>query len=380
MTNIRGILLAIIAVLSGAGVSRELAERRRKAPPAPPPAPPTPTPTSAAAPSPSKAPAASKKKTAPAPKKPESVPGADDGHSDVRKIYGPIGYLMELFKRFGADLCPAWAGALSFFAIVSIPFVLLCGLAVLSSLIDPQLATERIQSLLAGVLPGGGRAAEKQAAQIIAQLNVEQSIHTLHEQRGVAGIIGVASLFWSSLQIFLNAMPPMNAAFRARETRGFLQLRLAAAGLLLVTGMIFLISLLPAAGVQVINSLHIFNLRLPIPPPPLVSALLFVVGIAINAVMFTVIYRYLPSPASGIDWKEARFAGIIVAILWELAKQGFALYLNKMGSAGYNKVYGSLGGAVALVFWIYYTSMILLLGAEIAKLYSDVREAKRGNG
>ena len=371
MTNIRGILLAVIAVLSGLGVSRDLAGRRARERPKPVPA--TPKPASAPPP-PAEKPAKSE------PAKPASVPGAEDGHSDVRTIYGPIGYLMELFKRFGADQCPAWAGALSFFSIVSIPFVLLCGLAVLGALIDPQQATAQIQHLLAGVLPGGGRAAEQQAKQIIDQLNVEQSIHTLHAQRGVAGIIGVASLFWSSLQIFLNAMPPMNAAFRAKETRGFLQLRMYAAGLLLGSGVIFLVSLLPAAGVQVINSLHIFNLQLPVPPPFIVSALLFVIAIGINSLMFAIIYRYLPSPAARIDWREAWFAGIIVAVLWEVAKQLFALYLNRMGSAGYNKVYGSLGGAVALVFWIYYTSMILLLGAEIAKLYSDVREAKRGNG
>lgn len=370
MTNIRGLLLAVIGVLSGAWVGRDLLARKKETPPPPRPAPGPPD-RAAGDRAPATAPAAKEEPSKPA-GEPEAPPPV---HSDVRHIYGPIGYLMELFKRFAGDLCPAWAGALSFFAILSIPFVLLCGLAVLGYFIEPGQATEQIRHLLANVLPGGGRAAEQQADQIIQQLNVEQSIETLHAQRGVAGIIGVLSLVWSSLQIFLNAMPPMNAAFQVRETRNFLQLRMYAAGLLLGTGMLFLLSLLPASGAAVINSLRL-PFQLPDPVPPLITFALFLVGIAINAVMFTVLYRFLPSPRAGIDWKEARFAGIIVAILWELAKQGFALYLNRMGTAGYNKVYGSLGGAVALVFWIYYTSMILLLGAEIAKLYSDVREAK----
>lgn len=375
MTNVRGLLLAVIGVLSGAWLSLDFLKREKK------PTPPRPEPPSAKVSTPSAPPKKRAEpvpdKSADTPKKPESAPEAQTGHSDVRKIYGPVGYLMELFKRFGADQCPAWAGALSFFSILSIPFVLLCGLALLGYIIEPSKATAQIQHLLASVLPGGGKAAEQQAAQIIGQLNVEKSIHTLHQQRGVAGIIGVLSLVWSSLQIFLNAMSPVNAAFRAKETRGAIQLRLYAAGLLLGTGVLFLISLLPASGVQVINSLHLpFIGSLPVPSPPLISVILLLVGVAINSVMFTIIYRFLPSPSAGVDWKEARFAGIIVAILWEAAKQGFAFYLNRMGSAGYNKVYGSLGGAVALVFWIYYTSMILLLGAEIAKLYSDAREAK----
>jgi membrane protein len=91
--------------------------------------------------------------------------------------------------------------------------------------------------------------------------------------------------------------------------------------------------------------------------------------------MFSVIYRYLPSPSANVTWKAAGIAGGIVALLWEAAKQAFAFYTSKY--ANYDKVYGTLGGVVGLVFWIYYTSMILLLGAEIANLYGDAQRAKR---
>ncbi|RYF60662.1 MAG: YihY/virulence factor BrkB family protein [Cytophagaceae bacterium] len=101
------------------------------------------------------------------------------------------------------------------------------------------------------------------------------------------------------------------------------------------------------------------------------------IGVGVNTVLFTVIYRFLPSPAANVTWRDARYGGVIAAILWEAAKQGFALYLQRMnGQAGYDKVYGSLGGLVLLVFWIYYSSMILLLGAELAKLNSDLRHFK----
>jgi membrane protein len=104
----------------------------------------------------------------------------------------------------------------------------------------------------------------------------------------------------------------------------------------------------------------------------------FLLGVAINAVMYMVIYRFLPSPAAKVTWKQAAVGGAVVAVLWELAKQGFAFYLRRFnGAHGYDKVYGSLGGLVILILWIYYSAIILLLGAEIARLYADMQERRQ---
>lgn len=310
--------------------------------------------------------------------KPVSTPGAEQIHTrDMSKVHGPIGYLKELFQRFTGDLCPAWAASLSFFSILAIGPVLLCGLAVLGYLIhDPAEAARQVERVIANLLPGRG--ASQTARTIIQQMNIEQSAQGLMQSRGTAGIIGLLSLFWSAIQIFLNATTPMNAAFRAQETRSFLKLRLVALGLLLGTGLLFLLSLLPSVGVQALNSVTLpvvgdvsAYTRMPL------KIVLWVVGVVVNAAMFTLIYRYLPSPSSGVTWRSAAFAGSIVAVLWEIAKQAFALYLQRFGEAGYNKLYGSLGGLVGLIFWIYYSSMIMLLGAEIAQLYQDAQEEKQ---
>lgn len=306
------------------------------------------------------------KATDSAEEKPVSVPGSEATHSDVQEIHGPFGYLKELFTRFSGDQCPAWAASLSFFAILAIPPILLCGLAVLSALVSPQEAVAQVEGLLKSVLPGGSGTATAQAQTIMQQLKVEQSIEALHQQRGVTGLIGVASLFWSAMQIFLNAMTPMNAAFRTKETRGFIKLRLVALGLLLGAGLLFLVSLIPSSLPKV----------LPFMAFPGSGILFFLLAVGINIMMYALIYRYLPSPSSGATWRSAFFAGAIAAVLWEIAKQIFTVYLARFGSAGYNKVYGSLGGVVATIFWIYYSSMMLLLGAEIAKLYQDARRSE----
>ncbi|MBC8141234.1 MAG: YihY/virulence factor BrkB family protein [Armatimonadetes bacterium] len=335
----------------------------------------------------------------PPPPKPVKVENAaastptDELHSsDLSQVSGVVGYGKELFKRFTGDQCPAWAASLSFFSIISLPSVLLCGLAVIGFLIkSPQEAAAKVEQVITQLLPGQTArratlgdtdkkptAASKETAKgILQELNIEKSVEEIRERRGWTAFIGIGLLLWSAIQIFVNASTPINAAFQAKETRNFFQLRLTALGLLFGTGILFVLSLLPAAGVQVINSLRVFG-TLPDPLPLAIQIVFWAMAIAVNALLFTVIYRFLPSPTAKVSWRDASFGGITAAVLWELAKQGFALYLQRLGGAeSYNKLYGSLGSIFLLIFWIYYTSMILLLGAEIAKLYGDVQNAKK---
>ena len=323
-----------------------------------------------------------------------SAPDGSGHNGDLSNVHGWFGYLKELFTRFGADFCAAWAASLSFFAILSIVPVVLCALAVLGFIIQsPEQATDYVQNVVTNMLPGGatqdaaveqlfggkGDPNNKDATGKPPAINVGAQAEALMKSRGVTGIIGILSLFWSSLQIFLNASTPMNAAFRTKETRGFVKLRFVCLLLLFGAGFLFLLSLIPAAGARYFNGYaegHLFSWAKPA-ASKIVAFVAFIAGVAINAVMYSVIYRFLPSPSAGINRREAVFAGGIVAVLSEAAKVAFAFYLTKFGAQGYNKLYGSLGGLIALIFWIYYSSMILLLGAEIAKLYSDVRDAKQ---
>lgn len=369
MAGIRALLLAVIGILTGARLALEGVRTRRR-----PVLQPAPGPVPVVAPPPPPA-----KSSAPGPptNKPASAPGGAAAHTDVRKIQGGfLGYVFELFKRFGADHCPAWAAALSFFSILSFAPILLCALAVLGFVInDPDQAQAQVEKALASVLPGGGKTAAAQAHKIAEDFNIREAADNLRKTSGAAFLLGIGSLVWAAIQIFINAATPMNAAFRTEENRGWLKLRGTALLLLISTGFLFLLALLSSSGAQILTEIRVPGLnRL---ANPLLAILLTLVGVATNAVMFTIIYRFLPAPSARIDWKEARFAGIIIAILWEIAKQGFAWYLSEFGQKGYNKMYGSLGGLIGLVFWIYYTSMILLLGAEIAKLYSDKQDAKQ---
>jgi membrane protein len=396
MASIRQAILAIIAALSGAWLGLDLlkggmkrAARSAGTPRAPgavatagakggaltlshPAAvPQTPAPTSRKVPKGKTIPAPSVQQ--PAPDKPVSAPGAQSEHRDVAGIHGPIGYAKELFARFNGDHCPAWAASLSFFSILSIAPVLLCGLAVLGFLIqDPAEAAAQVKRLVTNLLPGAGAA--RSANDIIAQLNIEKHAGDLMQKRGVAGLIGLLSLFWAASRIFVNAATPMNAAFRTEEKA---RLRQDAVGRdrPAVRGG----RAVPAVAASRVRAGRAATAPVPAEPAQPAAA---PAGLRLSADLGGDqrgdVHGDLPLPAlasAGITWKEAAVGGASAAVLWEALKQGFAFYLSHFGGdPNADKVYGALGGLILLVLWIYYSSMVLLMGAEIAKLYSDVQD------
>src|SRR5438270_931386 len=97
------------------------------------------------------------------------------------------------------------------------------------------------------------------------------------------------------------------------------------------------------------------------------SLLAGLLAIILNGCMFAVIYRFLPN--ARVSWKSALFAGALAGVLWELFKQGFAIYIAHF--ANFDKLYGTLGGAVLLVTWILYSCIVLLAGAIVSKMYNE---------
>jgi membrane protein len=301
----------------------------------------------------------------PAPREPNSPPEPCRDHLLPSGAWPTV---KELFRRFGKDQCGTYAAALTFFSLLSIIPALVVALAVLAYLFqDPAEAMRQLQKAIASILPGAF--AGKAAASIMQEANVQKSVEDLIQTRGIAGVIGLLSLVWATLQIFVNGAPAMNTAFEVEERRSWIKLRLVALGLLIGAGLLFLLSLLPSSGPDFVRNLKIPWLGLPEHVPWYIEGLFWLVALAINAAMFALIYKFLPNAQS--TWREALVGGLIAGVLWEAAKQGFSYYVAHFGN--YNKVYGVLGGTIVLVLWMYYTSMVMLLGAEVTSLYRDLR-------
>jgi membrane protein len=88
--------------------------------------------------------------------------------------------------------------------------------------------------------------------------------------------------------------------------------------------------------------------------------------VGIVALLFAAMYRFLPN--TRIEWHDVRFGAIVTSVLFNLGKLVLGLYIGKsaVGSS-----YGAAGAVLVLLLWVYYSGLILYLGAEFTKAYAD---------
>jgi membrane protein len=89
--------------------------------------------------------------------------------------------------------------------------------------------------------------------------------------------------------------------------------------------------------------------------------------------MFYIIYRIVPH--GQVNRKVALFSAVSSAVMFELLKHLFTIYL--VSFSNFTAVYGAYAALVSVVFWIYYSSFIFVLGAEIGQLYNEKRLLKK---
>jgi membrane protein len=216
-------------------------------------------------------------------------------------------------------------------------------------LLDPA-QVERQVAALSDVLP-------PESTQMIGD-ELHKLVTAPHGSLSVSA--GVALLFalWSASRGMSGLISAFDIAYQQKETRGFFKLNLIAIGLtvfMLIGGtvIIALVGVLPAAigFVGLTQSAKWLLLVLEWP-------LLIVVVMSGLAVL----YRYAPNRQAP-RWQWVSPGAITATILWLLGSVGFSVYVTHFNS--YDKTYGSLGGVVVMLTWLYLSAFVTLLGAVI---------------
>ena len=206
-------------------------------------------------------------------------------------------------------------------------------------------------------------------------LHIKQQLNTLVAHRAALGGLGLLGLFWSAS----NALAILGQALRivwGVKRRTFLMARLRALGLLLLAVLLLPISILVTSSLPVISrisragaAIHFGEFQF------LWHAAAVLVAVALSFVTFLALYRTVPAPQ--IRLRHIAAAAGFAAVVWELAKRGFTFYLERFGN--FNKVYGPLGAIVVLLLWIYISAVVVLIGAELAQVYSQRERGDAGD-
>lgn len=272
----------------------------------------------------------------------------------------------RVWEESSRDNVDIIAAGVAFYAFVAIPPLLAAVLSIYGLVVDPATVSSQLEQLTQ-VLP-------EQARQVVGE-QLRQVASTSSTTLGLSFAIALAVSLWGSMKATKALMTACNVAYDEEERRGVV--RLNGVALLLTLGTILFLGL-SLVLVAVV---------------PAVTALVGLGGAAQAAVQvgrwaglallvlgsLSLLYRFAPS-RRGAKWRWVTWGSGLATALWLGASALFSLYVSNFGS--YDETYGSLGAIVVLLFWLFLTAYVVMLGAELnAELeHQTARDTTHGPG
>lgn len=270
---------------------------------------------------------------------------------------GPTGLrlLLSALAKFNRDKGFFLAAAISFNILLSlIPMIMLLLSVFGSYLYSDAEIVEHIAQYFESVVP-------------TLDPQISRTLVQLMQNRQLVGLVGFAGLAWTATIVFTSLRISLNVVFDVPKGRSLV--RGLAVDLLMVvlSGALLLASMLLTSWIRVVERFH-----LPLLPDP---GLLLRLGIKylfpflLTLIMCYFVYEIVPN--TSVSAPSALKGAAIFSVLWETAKQGFSWYVMHAGS--YSLLYGSLGTVAVLFLWINYSTIIFLLGGEVAYFLDQKR-------
>lgn len=277
---------------------------------------------------------------------------------------GVLGILVYTFRSFGQARAGDAAASIAYYALFSLFPLLIFLIAVGSSVFQSTEIQRQILSFVRETLP---------ASESLVAGNIQQVLRL----RGAVGVAGTVGLLWAATAVFTALARNINRAWPDTRPRSFLTGRLLALAMvgiltgLLVPSLIFstVFSLLAQFSVPLWGEVSIYDTFA-------WHLLTRLIPWLLAFVTFQGLYRWVPR--TKVRWSEAFWGALVAASAWEVTKSAFGWFISS-GLVRHQLVYGSLGAVVALMLWIYLTSIITLFGAHLSAAITYHNDLKEQN-
>ena len=280
---------------------------------------------------------------------------------------GVVQLLKDTVKGFSEDDCPTMAAALSYYTVFSLPPLLVLLLTLLGAVMDPQDIQGNLEAQMRSAMGPSGAA----------------QVHTIlanADRPGAGGlvptILSIVALLLGATGVFGQLQAALNKAWGVAPDpekggiKDMLLKRVFGIGMVLGLAFILLVSLVVSAVLSAFGG----QLGRFLPSglsAPVLEAINFVGSLAVIALLFGAIFKVLPD--AKIAWRDVRVGAVVTALLFVAGKFALGLYL---GHSNPGEAFGAAGALALMLVWIYYSSMIVLLGAEFTQVWAE----RRGSG
>lgn len=281
-----------------------------------------------------------------------------------KKIKNIYTYLKQVFTEFAEDDILKYSASLAYYTVFSLAPVLI----VIISICGVLFGKEAIQGHIYGQIKGlvGNDAA----------VQIQETIKNIHltGHNIFATIISIIVLLIGATGIFGEVQDSLNKIWglRIKTKKTWWKLiinRLLSFSLILCIGFVMMVSLLLNALVSAFGTFlaRYFSEFSVILVQLTDNVLTFIVTTFLFSLMFKVL------PDAKIKWKDVLIGGLITSVFFTLGKLTIGYYL---GSSNIASVYGAAGSIMIIMVWVYYSSIILYLGAEFTKVYAKLHGGK----
>ncbi|MFL6685585.1 YihY/virulence factor BrkB family protein [Paraburkholderia graminis] len=271
----------------------------------------------------------------------------------IAKHPGP--FLLQTLKAFRANQGLLLAGAVAYYALLSIVPLLILIVIVLSRFLPQQVLLAALAHLLRWLVPGQSNALVQELANFL-------------EHRAVIGwVLLLTMIFFSSLAftVLENAMSLIFVHRVAIRRRHFLLSALLPYCYILCLGVGLLIVTCVSSGLESIGAegVDLFGVHVSLQGPTRV--LLYLLGLAGEIFVLTSIYLVMPVGRASV--KHALFGGVVAAVLWEITRHVLVWYFATLSQV--SVVYGSLTMAIVILLSLEWLATLLLFGAQVISQY-----------
>jgi len=270
-------------------------------------------------------------------------------------------YVIGLFKRIDDHHIFLTGGGIAFSIILSTIPIMLIIFAVLGNFINPETIKPNVSKLIDTVIP------YPEYANYTTSL-ILRKIPDVFQYTSSAFYLGLAGLFFTSTWLFSSMRTILNKIFITTKVKGVIL------GLFRDILMVFLIIILVLVATFVLPSINIFltateniSFLKQFQIGFVVKLIFSLTSFLIFLLLFFLFYTLIPYEKLS---KKITFVGALWAtILWELARYIFGYYVQTFLSS--NKFYEAFLLILVLLFWLFYSSILFIVGAEIAQLYRE---------
>jgi membrane protein len=245
--------------------------------------------------------------------------------------------------------------ALAYYSVFSIGPVIVIAIAIAGFIFGRDAVSGQVALSIKGLL--GDTGAKAVQAMLVDASRPREGL--------IATVLGVSALIFAAIGVVVQLKDALNVVWEVKETPGsgiwyYIRSYVLSFAGILALGFLLLVSLLVTTALAAVG-----KYASPYLHEGLLHLASLMVSFAVVTMLFAMMFKWLPD--APIDWYDVWLGAMLTALMFELGKVAIGFYIGKQGL---ETTYGAAASIIVVLIWVYYSSQIILMGAEVTHAFA----------